>query len=238
MKTGKYEFGISHVGGGIDNYYGDFSSSVCLYWNSQLEYLLKQYLQTNQTEMEYLQMYQRAIEGIQSTLIYRTLPTDLWFVAAKTALGDIKSQMDHSSCFLGGLLALGSSPSTPLPYWVKKDQRDFLLAQMITRTCVKMHDASPTQLAPEKVEFMQTEWLNLSHVDLIEEDVVGVKLALQQYTASDKYHVALRRRDEPLPQMLFPEEGRRSSLGPETVESLFFLWRLTNDEKYRYFPLS
>merc|ERR1719377_514027 len=91
--------------------------------------------------------------------------------------------MDHLSCFMGGLLALGSH------YVPEPDREDWWLpvGTEITRTCYEMYRQSPSGLAPE--------------TSAIGENVQPV------------------------------ERGYR--VRPETLESLFYLHRITGNETYR-----
>uniref|UniRef100_F6VNW9 alpha-1,2-Mannosidase n=2 Tax=Ciona intestinalis TaxID=7719 RepID=F6VNW9_CIOIN len=160
--------------------------------DSYYEYLLKQWIQTGQTETHYLTEYLEAIEGIQKHLVGHSFPNGFTYVGELIGGVTPSAKMDHLACFLPGTLALGStliSSSHP-----RQSMEHLQLAKDLTATCHQMY-ATPTGLSPEITYF------NLNQA------------------AKDDLIV------KPL--------DRHNLLRPETVESLFYLWRITKDTKYR-----
>nr|CAB3263605.1 endoplasmic reticulum mannosyl-oligosaccharide 1,2-alpha-mannosidase-like [Phallusia mammillata] len=161
--------------------------------DSYYEYLLKQWVQTSQTEQKYLHRYLEAVGGIKSHLVGHSMPSGFTYVGE--LLGGItpSAKMDHLVCFLPGTLALGSkllSESHP------KESREHLeLARDLMATCFEMYQNTPTGLSPEITYFNLAE------------------------RAKEDLYI------KPL--------DRHNLLRPETVESLFYLWRITKDPKYR-----
>ncbi|KAK6201677.1 mannosyl oligosaccharide 1,2-alpha-mannosidase [Scheffersomyces amazonensis] len=186
--TGKYQGRLIRLGSRGDSYY---------------EYLLKQYLQTNQQEPIYWDLYHESVLGVKKHLIRQSKPNGLYFIGEleQGIGGQFSSKMDHLVCFYGGLLALGATNGLTLaearlePNWNDELEEDFKLGAEITKTCYHMYSNIKTGLSPEIVVFNEDE--------------------------NKDYDFSIRAAD------------RHNLQRPETVESLFILYRLTGDEKYR-----
>lgn len=85
--------------------------------------------------------YENAIKSIKKRLIRRTGRSGYLFVGELD--GKFKSKMDHLTCFLPGLLALGSRSSLS----------DFRDAEELLATCYRMYERHPSFLAPEITHF-------------------------------------------------------------------------------------
>lgn len=154
--------------------------------DSYYEYLLKQWIQGGKKEMQLVEDYLQAIEGVQKNLVQKSSPNGLTFVG-ELSHGQFSPKMDHLVCFLPGTLALGAHNGLPA------DHMD--LAKQLMETCYQMYLQMETGLSPEIVHFNM-------HQGSIRD--IDVKLA-----------------------------DRHNLLRPETVESLFYLYRFTKDHKYR-----
>ncbi|KAI9602831.1 hypothetical protein H4Q26_002136 [Puccinia striiformis f. sp. tritici PST-130] len=184
--------------------------------DSYYEYLIKQYLQTNRTQMIYKEMYDTAMTGVKEELV-RMTPGGLVYVGelhpSRSSYKFVPKQ-DHLVCFLGGLLMLGVTEGerallsmNEVLKLSESAQEDWLLGKELIKTCVNTYELSTTGLGPEIVQFInrpdqfdkiyQREWL-IPHSD---------------------------------PKS--PPLDARNILRPETVESLFFGWRTTKDPIYR-----
>ncbi|KAK9696119.1 Glycosyl hydrolase family 47 [Popillia japonica] len=113
---------------------------------SYYEYLLKQWLQTGKTIDFFRDDYLQAIDGIQKSLVKRTLPNGFLFLGELLAGGkDFKPKMDHLTCFLPGTLALGTHHGLPTSH--------LKLAEELLTTCYQTYAQQPTFLAPEITYF-------------------------------------------------------------------------------------
>ncbi|KAF9923955.1 mannosyl-oligosaccharide alpha-1,2-mannosidase [Mortierella alpina] len=186
--------------------------------DSYYEYLIKQYLQTGKKEKIYKDMYDHAMGGVKKHLLGRTIPHNLLFVGeiSKYEPKNLSPKMDHLVCFLGGTMALGStegrslndgSQSPPRPRLSIVQEQDFKIGEELTESCYEMYHQTETGLAPEIVYWVQKE-----------EQIRG-KSALQHAPGSD---------------FIINDRDGHNWLRPETVESLFYLWRLTGNDKYRH----
>lgn len=168
-----------------------------------LEYLLKQYLQTDKSEIKYRERYDHAVDGIKKHLIKYSSPNRLTYIAElmdSQHPTNTHNKMDHLVCFMGGSFVLGVTEGSSiheLDPLDSKDSEDYRLGQEITRTCYEMYNMTETGLASEIVYFNTNE----------------------QST------------DEP--DMVIHYQDAHSLLRPETLESIFLLYRMTGEEQYR-----
>jgi mannosyl-oligosaccharide alpha-1,2-mannosidase len=160
-------------------------------------------------------MYDHAMGGVKKHLLGRTIARDLLFVGeiSKYEPSDLSPKMDHLVCFLGGTMALASTEGRPLDDQTfprtgfnKVQEEDFKMGEELTESCYEMYHQTETGLAAEIVYWVQKQ-----------EQIQG-KSALQYTPGSD---FSINDRDG------------HNLLRPETIESLFYLWRLTGEEKYR-----
>jgi len=195
--------------------------------DSYYEYLLKQYLQTNQTEIVYREMYDDAMTAIHNHLIQQSFKNKMTYtselIPERNQQGEIlwrlMPKQDHLVCFLGGSLMLGATTSgaivnkvsiPPKPYELSKTGlRDWKTGVELVKTCMRTHDTA-TGLSPEIVHF-RIPGDGMEHNPL----------------ASTDWYIKGARPDAP------SVYDARYILRPETVESLFIAFRLTGDKRYR-----
>eukprot|EP00808_Paulinella_micropora_P004280 g17048.t1 len=122
---GNHEFG---VGPGFDCYY---------------EYLLKAWLQSGKTLPHFRTQYEREVAAIRAKLIAKSTPSGLtWVRTIDTST--TSNSFNQLTCYLPGLLALGSSgPQDP----------DLALAKELMYTCYQLFKLSPTGLPSDTTEF-------------------------------------------------------------------------------------
>jgi len=114
--------------------------------DSYYEYLVKQYLQTSQTEPRFLERWKLAMQEMMSRLVHRS--SDGYLYVAKEHDGNIVHEFDHLSCFIAGMLMQGlhELPVGEVP------QGYMEVAAEITETCHAMYDTT-SGLAPEIIDF-------------------------------------------------------------------------------------
>ncbi|RDB27311.1 Mannosyl-oligosaccharide 1,2-alpha-mannosidase MNS3 [Hypsizygus marmoreus] len=197
--------------------------------DSFYEYLLKQYLQTNQTETGYRELYENAMTAIHKTLLRTTPAKNLTFfvelVPQRGRRGKIdwhaEPKQDHLVCFLGGNLMLGATTAGADKHSVSvppmddelspTGQRDWKTGMDVIETCIETYKGTATGLSPEIVHFRTSD------------DGLGS-------TAKTDWYIKGARGSSKEP----PYDARYI-LRPETIESLFVAYRLTGDEKYRQY---
>ncbi|KAF9307465.1 hypothetical protein BGZ74_000024 [Mortierella antarctica] len=183
--------------------------------DSYYEYLIKQYLQTGKKEPVYKEMYDRTIAGVKKHLLGRTVPQNLLFVGEISMRSPqfLSPKMDHLVCFLGGTMALASTegraldPATfPRSNFSKLQEEDFKMGEELTESCYEMYRQTETGLAAEIVYWVKKL------------EQVAHKQEPEYFAGSD---------------FIINNRDGHNWLRPETVESLFYLWRLTKNEMYR-----
>eukprot|EP00794_Sanderia_malayensis_P015672 gene15672-17252_t len=155
--------------------------------DSYYEYLLKQWLQSGKSDDRFKDEYNRAIDGVMSTLMKRSSPNGLVFVGELLNGWTYSPKMDHLVCFLPGTLALG--------YHNGLNVKHMNFAKELLETCYMMYHEMPTGLSPEIAYFN-----------------------LQSGGSKD---------------IIVKPADSHNLLRPETVESMFVLYRLTGDKKYQ-----
>ena len=172
--------------------------------DSYYEYLLKQYLQTSEEEPIYYEMYRESVEGVKKNLVRKSFPNELTFI------GELERG-------IGG------------PFSPKMDHLVCFYGGLLAV-------GSTNGLSLDEAK--QQKWWN-------EERALDFRFGEElTYTCYKMYH-------DVMPTGLSPEivvfnedttkehdfrikpMDRHNLQRPETVESLFYLYRLTGDVKYR-----
>ncbi|KAG7399026.1 Endoplasmic reticulum mannosyl-oligosaccharide 1,2-alpha-mannosidase [Phytophthora boehmeriae] len=120
--------------------------SMGAYGDSYYEYLLKQWLLTGKQDKQLREMYITAVDGMRAKLIGRSYPSKYAFVGKISVTGDLDAEMEHLTCFVPGMLALGYMHGMPTSH--------LDLAKELTETCAQMYLQSESHLAPEKAQFV------------------------------------------------------------------------------------
>ncbi|KAF7149563.1 hypothetical protein RHSIM_Rhsim02G0157100 [Rhododendron simsii] len=185
--------------------------------DSYYEYLLKVWLQRRENNLTYLHdMYEEAMKGVRHLLVRKSSPNGLIFVGELPygPNGAFSPKMDHLVCFLSGTLALGATKGITKEVAMKanlltfEDLEHLKLAEELAKTCFEMYSVTSTGLAPEIAYFN------------VEGNSEG---AADGGNKSSKY----------VHDIVIKHADRHNLLRPETVESLFVLYRITEDPKYR-----
>ncbi|KAJ3739778.1 glycoside hydrolase [Lentinula detonsa] len=198
--------------------------------DSYYEYLLKQYIQTNQTEAVYREMYDDAMAAVNEHLITKSPYTRMTYtselVPERNSGGQLSWRLtpkqDHLVCFFGGSLMLGATitGASTIPMSIPPRQseftdhgkRDWKNGAELIKTCVDTHDTL-TGLSPE-----------IAHFRIPSDGMFDI--FSQSGVPADWYIKGAR------PGVEAPYDARYI-LRPETVESLFLAFRLTGDIRYR-----
>ncbi|KAI3824542.1 hypothetical protein L1987_06005 [Smallanthus sonchifolius] len=185
--------------------------------DSYYEYLIKVWLQQRQSNWTYLHdMYVEAVKGIKHLLVRKSKPNGLVFVGELPdgIDGGFSPKMDHLVCFLPGTLALGATNGITKANAMEEnlltfeDLENLKLAEDLAKTCFEMYAVTSTGLAPEIAYF--------NYEGYLEDGLDGGN------KTSDYIH-----------DIVIKHADRHNLLRPETVESLFILYRITEDSKYR-----
>ncbi|CEJ85751.1 Putative Glycosyl hydrolase family 47 [[Torrubiella] hemipterigena] len=193
--------------------------------DSYYEYLIKQYLQTNKKEKVYETMWEEALQGMRKHLLTYTEPSGFTILGERPNGLDsaLSPKMDHLVCFLPGTIALAATGGLTLeearkrPTWSQQHEEDMKLARELTQTCWGMYKYMATGLAAEITYFK-----------------IGNPPA-----SPDKGHPVPPRKLDGHANAAWRKDFEVHSNDvhnlqrPETVESLFYMWRITGDIQYR-----
>lgn len=165
-------------------------------------------------------MWAEALQGIQKRLIVRTQHSGLKVVAElpQGVGGQVLPKMDHLVCFLPGTIALGATGGSTLAkarraaHWTAEKEEQINLARDLMKTCWGMYAVTATGLAPEIAFF------NIA--------ANNDKNGAARPRTSDR--LASWKKD----YIIKPLDAHNLQR-PETVESLFMMWRITEDPLYR-----
>ena len=132
-------------------------------------------------------------------------------------------KMDHLVCFMPGTIALGAtgglniSEAKKLSTWGAQQEEDMELARQLMKTCWGMYKATATGLAPE-----------IAHFNIYDPPQMMRHGILKSPETLDPADDADWKQD----YVIKPADAHNLQR-PETVESLFYMWRITGDEMYR-----
>ncbi|KAK2609249.1 hypothetical protein QQS21_002183 [Conoideocrella luteorostrata] len=196
FRTGKIVDGFFTFGAGAD---------------SQYEYLAKMHALLGGLDPEYVEMTTRALDAGRDLLLFKPMtPQDDDILMsgnydATATQRESTGQMQHLTCFVGGMYALAGKLVE------RKDYVD--LAARLTAGCVWGYDSFPTNIMPESTELVKCEKMDAP---------CPYKKDLYPSVGSNK-----------LPGGLLRVESPRYLLRPEGIESVFYMWRVTGDTVWR-----
>jgi mannosyl-oligosaccharide alpha-1,2-mannosidase len=196
--------------------------------DSYYEYLIKQYLQTSNQEPVYQAMWNESLVGIKKNLITYSDPDNYTVLAERPNGLDnaISAKMDHLVCFMPGTIALATTGGSSLAQarktstWGAQQEEDMLLAIELMKTCMGMYAITPTGLAPE-----------ITHFNLHEPPLMYNNFTNPASRPKASIDFAPHSENE---NFMIHGGDVHNLQRPETVESLFYLWRITRDPLYRH----
>ncbi|GAB7366671.1 hypothetical protein MBLNU230_g8654t1 [Neophaeotheca triangularis] len=203
--------------------------------DSYYEYLIKQYLQTSEQEPVYQELWKESLEGVKKHLITYSSPSNFTVLAERPQGLDkpLTAKMDHLVCFLPGTIALGVTNGKSVaearkqPNWGPEQEEDLKLAEELMKTCWGMYKVTPTGLAPEIAHF------NIHDPPLMYNDFNPTDLPKSPEDFSEHADVLTGKTPIGKDDYIIKPSDSHNLQRPETVESLFYMWRITGDEKYR-----
>jgi mannosyl-oligosaccharide alpha-1,2-mannosidase len=161
-KSGKWCMKHATIGALADSFY---------------EYLLKLWIYKDKSEPKILDMYLRAMNGIQSHLL-DVSSTNLTYFGDYNSARLVK-KMDHLACFSGGLLAYTSVSVKKLNKYEKTKYLN--LAKDITNTCHESYIRTPIHIGPESFHFERpdTEAMAIKNEEkyyILRPEVIRIKI--------------------------------------------------------------
>lgn len=221
------------IGGSVDSYY---------------EYLGKQWLLTGKSEDIFLVEWKQIVLGIRKKLIGVTLNGFIAMGELFSGLdGQLTSQTEHLACFLPGTLAILSTGGKALKDINLTEREnwqihDLELAEELARSCYEMNRQTTTGLAPEIAQ-----WVKAADSDSESQKILEYHQNPYRKSKHNVESVPSDAENTPYTRFTFdsfitlppsgdfiPLRGEEyNQLRPETVESLFILYRITGKTIYR-----
>ncbi|KAJ5195094.1 Mannosyl-oligosaccharide 1-2-alpha-mannosidase [Penicillium cinerascens] len=207
--------------------------------DSYYEYLIKQYLQTSEQEPIYKKMWDESMQGIRKHLLAFSKHAQLLVLGERPSGldGKLSPKMDHLVCFMPGTIALGATGGKPLaearksPDWTQQREEEILISKELMKTCWATYRTNPTGLAGEISHFILDEPPVMMANKYPDPSLSSTPKELQSLslplTTKDDGTEPWRK-DIEIHQM-----DRHNLQRPETIESIFYMYRITGDEMYR-----
>ena len=179
--------------------------------DSLYEYLPKMHALLGGLEPVYAQMAKFSLETISKNLLFRPMvpdKADVLFSGNVHVMNDephLIPEMQHLTCFIGGMFAL-SGRLFGMEEYVTTGAK-------LTQGCIYAYSAFPLGIMPEISTFYACSDLSECEFDeeTWKEDVGSLTYPKGVKSARDLSYI----------------------LRPEAIESVFLLWRITGEEKYR-----
>ncbi|KAF8717419.1 glycosyl hydrolase 47 family, partial [Rhizoctonia solani] len=198
--------------------------------DSGFEYLLKQYLLTGRTETALRDLWLQASDSIISHMLFISPNRKLLYVTDIASPSHTPAgKLEHLSCFLPGLFALGADQLTEQEGMTKERKERYMWAAIgLTNTCIGVYEDMQTGLGAEIVQFQTqnpkwidelTKWEQTRKPGDLPPGVTSKWTRLESDQQRDYYVSDARWLSRP--------EGEK------TLESVFLLWRTTKDPVWR-----
>ncbi len=204
-------------------------------------------------------LYLDSMSAMEEQVVFDSVPGNLTFIAELQS-GRPAGKMDHLVCFAPGMLALGVASDAVDSMETAKWHMD--LAERLVYTCNEFYVRSPTGLSPEIEQFgVKTDTYRPgssaaataaatgtngqrrtggpSPSPLDERRESRIKYDYSNFSATAVRRLKFfteRQMNIGVPDVLdfrIDHRARHNLLRPEAVESIFLLYRLTGDPKYR-----
>ncbi|OAD79527.1 glycoside hydrolase family 47 protein, partial [Phycomyces blakesleeanus NRRL 1555(-)] len=209
--------------------------------DSAFEYFLKEHLLVEGENPQYARMYTESIDSMTHHMLRQLSGTPLLYLPPYNSITRTPdSYMDHLTCFVPGMLAMGAK--------VLDRPQDMILAKGLLETCVYMYRHTNTGLSPEIWSIAGTEPYDRLTYNRTKEELDYARNWWFKPNATIPPPPSIPPAQVP-EEELYPENyvlgpmvlasdhlriiDWRYLLRPETVESIYILYRITGDPKYQ-----
>ncbi|KAM0279262.1 hypothetical protein ACHAQH_004719 [Verticillium albo-atrum] len=193
--------------------------------DSLYEYLPKMHALLGGRDPQYAKMTEDALDTVLKNLVFSPLVpdnADILFVgnanAHKTRANEHVPEMQHLSCFAGGMYALASR---------LLNRPDYMsTAEKITRGCVWSYKAFPTGLMAEIGS-------HVSCAQLTTPPSTDLQAPCEWSDEAWKRQTFSRGVQDTMPKGFRSVRDPHYLLRPEAIESVFYMWRVTGAQEWR-----
>ncbi|KAH8917332.1 glycoside hydrolase family 47 protein [Atractiella rhizophila] len=173
--------------------------------DSYYEYLIKTHQLLGGTDTQFARMYNGSMESAWEYLIKPVLavPGQKLLTIGQAKWSTFTMDLEHLTCFAGGMMGLGAK--------LLGRREDMEAGKAFTNTCYWAYRMTKTGVGPDSLTF----WTNDDRRFSTYKDPVG-----EDFRITKGHPPGVLRFD------------RRYLGRPETIESVFYMWRLTGDRKW------
>ncbi|CDZ96298.1 1, 2-alpha-mannosidase [Phaffia rhodozyma] len=176
--------------------------------DSYYEYLIKMHQLLGGSLPQYARMYEQAMDKASKVLVREitTIPGKSLLTIGEIERGTFRTTLEHLTCFAGAMMGLGSK--------LLNRPKDLEMAKRFTQTCYYTGAMTSSGLQAEKVEFYSPKspgrWIDIvdSKGEILWKKPAGRPVGFKK--VESKY---INR--------------------PETIESVFYMYRLTGDKVWQ-----
>lgn len=186
-------------------------------------------------------MWDESLQGIRKHLLAFSKEAQLMILGERPSglKKPLSAKMDHLVCFMPGTIALGATSGLPLsvarksPSWTQQHEEEILISRELMKTCWATYLNTETGLAPEITHF------KLDDEPVMMEDKYpnpSSKTGISTYEMSGLSQPLTSNPDGSntwQKDIIVKNNDRHNLQRPETIESLFYMYRITGDEIYR-----
>lgn len=207
--------------------------------DSLYEYFPKQYLVLKGLSSQCKTLYLNAVIAIQQFILFKPLTPkneDIVLTGTMRESGssnfELDPQMQHLSCFAGGMVALAAK--------IFDRPGDLKLAAQLTNGCLWAGKSTPSGLMPELFHAVpcpgglendcvwdEEAWAD----DMIRRNTNDERSGERQLPKHER--IKLKEESLRLPRGISAIANRQYLLRPEVIESVFVMYRVTGDERWR-----
>ncbi|CAO3646991.1 unnamed protein product [Cunninghamella echinulata] len=214
----------------INVHTGRFTDTKCRLGatgDSWFEYLLKQYLLVDGTMSQYSRMYIESVDKMKEHIFTQIQDNGMIFLPQYDTYSDYKDPtMDHLSCFVPGMIAIGSKTFN------RPEDLDIAIGTL--ESCIHIYRTSGTGLGAEMWLFNGGEKYDKDNFKKSLDKLAGT-YQIDDNSNNNNVHYQTDYKLPPRPTRLDQIRVIDAAyhLQPETLESLFILYRITGDQKYQ-----
>ncbi|KAF2252536.1 glycoside hydrolase family 47 protein [Trematosphaeria pertusa] len=195
--------------------------------DSTYEYFSKTFALLGGLEPVYKKLYEKAMETAIKHTLYRPMTpenTDMLgtgFVRAEGSTAHLNPELQHLSCYAGGMFALGGK--------LFEQPEHVTVGRKLTDTCVWAYKASPAGIMPEVSHLYKCpNMTECTWSEQVWKEEVAKRADLDNTQDPLKNIANLR-----LPKGFTSIDDRRYILRPEAIESVFIMYRITGEQSWQ-----
>lgn len=178
-------------------------------------------------------MWDQALTGVLKHLVTYSKNFQLTLIGERLQglNGDLSPKMDHLVCFMPGTIALATTMGATLDEarrsadWDTKDEDNMILAAELTKTCYGMYKVTATGLAPEISYFKTKDPPHMFYDGPLRSD----DQILNPFSSTSSSSEETSWKSD----YIIHQQDMHNLQRPETVESLFYMYRITLNPVYR-----